>query len=187
MVRNRLEISLNANARGDGRDFFGSGLGSTCAVSGDFDLRASFRLLEWPLHNGVRVALHLGTNTDIENGGVYIERDSYSDADVENNNPIEVYVFYANEGLVLVENETADISGLFRLRRVGSIVTGYYMSNVGWIELGSSDVGAQNLPFALIVYSHDSVFADSVVKAAFDTVRLAAGTLTGAACPLPTS
>jgi hypothetical protein len=185
MIRNRLEMSLSVAARGDGRDFFGEGLASTCALSGDFDLRASFRLLEWPLHNGVRVALHLGTNTDIENGGVYIERDSYSDADADD--PIEVYVFYSDEGQILVENQTEDMSGLLRLRRVASIVTGYYRSNAEWVELGSSEVGTQNLPFALFVYSHDSVFADSFVKAAFESVRLASGSFSGAACPFPTS
>jgi len=186
MVRNRLEISLGPNARSDG-DFFGHGLAGTCQLKGDFDLRASFRLLDWPQHNGVRVSLYLGSTADIENEGIYIERDSYSEADVEGGDPFDLYVFYADEGQILVEHPTADLSGRLRFRRVGSIVTGYIWSDPDWIELGSSDVGTQNLPFALFVMSHDSVFADSYVRVAFETVRLAAGSLTGAACPIPTS
>ena len=71
MVRNRLEISLGPNARSDG-DFFGHGLAGTCQLNGDFDLRVSFRLLDWPPHNGVRVSLYLGSMADIENEGIYL-------------------------------------------------------------------------------------------------------------------
>lgn len=186
MVRNRLEISLNADAQGDGENFFGRGLFSACAVSGDFDLRTTFRLVDWPLHNGVRAALYLGTIGEIKNRGVYLERDSYSEAEAEGN-PIELYVFYADEGATFQEHETEQVSGNLRLGRVGSVVTGYYLSNAQWIELGSSNVGTQDLRFALFVYSHDSVFSDSDVRVAFDTVRLAAGSFTGAACPFVTS
>jgi len=181
MVRNRLEISLGPNARSDG-NFFGHGLAGTCRLSGDFDLRVSFRLLDWPARNGVRVSLYLGSLADIKNEGIYLERDNYDD---EVGNPLEVYVYYADEGLTYVEHPTADMSGRFRLRRDGSIVTGYIWSDHEWIELGSSDAGRQNLPFALFVYSHDSEFADSNVRIAFESVRLEAGSLTGAACPFP--
>ncbi len=189
MVRNRLEVSLAADAAGDGEDFFASGLGSTCAVSGDFDLRATYTLLEWPLHNGTRVALHVGTLEGIPTDrGVFVERDSFSEAD-DPENPREVYVFFADRGAIAIDHETAHMSGRLRLQRVGSIVTGYNWSTAHsrWVELESSDVGTQDLRFALIVYSHDSVFTDLDVKVALDTVRLAEGTLTGAACPLPTT
>ena len=184
-VRNRLEISLHNDAQGDGQDFFGSGLSSSCALEGDFDLRATFRLLDWPEHNGTRVTLFLGSMAELENTGVYLERDSYSEADADN--PLELYVFYADEGQILVEHETADMSGHFRLRRVGSSVTGYYRSAGDWVEIGSSEVGTQSLRFAVLAYSHDSVFADSDVRVAFDAVRVATGSLTGATCPFPTS
>jgi hypothetical protein len=182
MVRNRLEISLDAGAQSDS-DFFGSGLVSTCELGGNFDLRVTFRLLNWPAHNGVRVALYLGAPAGIENEGVYLERDSYSEADVVGGDPFDLYVFYAGEGLTYVEQPTADMSGRFRVQRIGSVVTGYYWSDPDWIALGSSNVETQDLPFALIAYSHDSVFADTDVRAAFDTVRLATGSFTGAACP----
>jgi hypothetical protein len=182
-VRDRVEISVDAAASGDGPDFFGRGLYSTCEVSGDFDLRASFQLLAWPQGNGVRVALHLGTLAGIRNRGVYLERDSYGEAE---DGPLEVYVYYADEGQTLIEHETTDQSGFFRLVRVGSNLTGYYLSDSGWTELGSSDVGTENQRFALFVYSHDSVFADSDVKAAFNGVRVASGTLTGDRCPFTT-
>ena len=185
-VRNRVEVSLPNDAQGDGQDIFGSGLSSSCAVAWDFDLRASFRLLDWPEHNGTRVALFLGSMTDIENdSGVFLERDSYSEADADI--PLELYVFYADQGQIFVEHETADTTGHLRFQRVGSIVTGYYRSAGNWVEIGSSDAGTHELRFAVLAYSHDSVFADSDVRAAFDAVRVATGSLTGPTCPFPTS
>jgi hypothetical protein len=184
-VRNRLEISLEPDASGDGVDFFVRGVLSACEISGDFDLRASFQLLDWPAQNGGRVSLYLGGLQDVRNRGVYMERDSYSEAEVDPGLPSEVYVFYADRGQTFLEHETADTQGRLRVQRVGSIVTGYYLSNSQWVELGSTDLGTEDLQFGVFALSHDSVFADSFVRVAFDTVRLAAGTVTGAACSSP--
>jgi hypothetical protein len=185
-VRNRLEVSLDVDAQGDGVDYFARGHLSACALSGDFDLRASFQLLDWPVQNGGRATLYLGSIADIRNRGVYVERDSYSQAEVEPGVPSEVYVFFADRGQTFVEHETEDTDGRFRLQRVGPIVTGYYLTNSQWVELGTADVGTEDMQFGLYVYSHDSVFADLFVRVAFDTVRLAAGSLIGAACsPAP--
>jgi len=185
MVRNRLEITLEAVAAGSGQDFFGSGLFSTCALKGDFDLRASYRLLDWPEHNGTRVALFLGSMADLPtDNGIFIERDSYSEADADV--PFDLYVFFAEQGVQLIEHETDHQSGLLRLRRVGPVVTGYYKSDSDWVEMGSTNLGTQSLRFAVVTYSHDSVFADANVRASFEGVRLAAGSFTGATCPVST-
>jgi len=186
MVRNRLEITLDADAAGSGQDFFGSGLFSTCALKGDFDLRASYRLLDWPEHNGTRVALYLGSMSDLPtDNGIFIERDSYSEADADV--PFDLYVFFAEQGVQLIEHETDHQSGLLRLRRVGSVVTGYYRLDSDWVEMGSTNLGTQSLRFAVVAYSHDSVFADAKVRASFDGVRLASGAFTGTTCPFATT
>ena len=186
MVRNRLEITLDADAAGIGQDFFGSGLFSTCALKGDFDLRASYRLLDWPEHNGTRVALFLGSMADLPtDDGIFIERDSYSEADTDV--PFDLYVFFAEQGVQLIEHETDHQSGLLRLRRVGPVVTGYYRLGSDWVEMGSTNLGTESLRFAVVTYSHDSVFADANVRASFDGVRLASGSFTGSTCPFSTS
>jgi len=180
MVRERLEVSLAANARNAGRDFFAAGLSSTCTVSGDFDLRVSYRLLDWSTGNGVRTALYLGTPADVVvDKGVFVERDSYSLAD---GGPREVYVFFGGED-ILQEVDTTHTGGQLRLARVGSRVTGYYGQGTQWVALSSINVGTKALPFAILAYSHNSVFADTFVRVAFDDVVLVAGSFAGTTCP----
>ena len=185
MVRNRVEISLAANSKGAGADFFSRGLASTCVLSGNFDLRVSYRLLNWPNGNGVRTALYLGDPTKIsdESQGMFIERDSYSVAD---GGPREVYVFFAG-GDIVQEIDTAHTSGQLRVTRNGSRVNGYYRQGTSWVSLMSIDLGTQqDVQFMVLLYSHDSVFADMRASAAFDNVSVVTGVLKGAACPYAT-
>jgi len=182
MLRNRAEITLAADAEGTGADFFSRGLTSTCVVSGNFDLRVSYRLLNWPNGNGVRAALFLGdpAQIDDETQGLFIERDSYSTAD---GGPREVYVFFAG-GDIVQEVDAAHTLGQLRVVRDGSIVTGYYRHGASWVSLSSIDLGTpEDLQFTILLYSHDSVFADMRASAAFDNFNVVTGALKGEACP----
>ena len=141
MLRNRAEITLAADAEGTGADFFSRGLTSTCVVSGNFDLRVSYRLLNWPNGNGVRAALFLG-------------------------------------------DDAAHTLGQLRVVGDGSIVTGYYRHGASWVSLSSIDLGTpEDLQFTILLYSHDSVFADRRASAAFDNFNVVTGALKGEACP----
>jgi len=186
MVRNRLEITLDEAAGSGGDDFFASGLFSTCALKGDFDIRASYRLLVWPSQNGTRVALFLGSLAELgSDAGIYVERDSFSPADAA---PApEEYIFFGDNGQTYSEQETDHTAGTLRLRRIGPTVTGYYRSGSTWIELGTSVVGTQSLRFGVVAYSHDTVFASHDVIVAFESVRVTSGTFAGNTCPLLTS
>jgi hypothetical protein len=109
-------------------------------------------LLDWPEHNGTRVALFLGSMADLPtDNGIFVERDSYSEADAAV--PFDLYVFFAEQGVQLIEHETDHQSGLLRLRRVGPVVTGYYRSDSDWVEMGSTNLGTQSLRFAVVTYS----------------------------------
>jgi len=181
-LHNQAEFAIGGSAQGAGADFFARGLASTCVVSGDFDLRVSYRLLDWPSGNGVRMALYLGdpTRIDDESQGIFVERDSYGAAD---GGPREVYVFFAGADIVQ-EVDTSDTAGRLRVTREGSTVTGYYRTGTSWERLSSIDLGTQqDFRFSILLYSHDSVFADMPVSAAFDNAIVVKGSFKGAFCP----
>ena len=155
----RLEIDFAANASGS---FFRGGTASACALSGDFDLQVDYDLLVWPSGNGVRVGLllsSLGTMSRIDDN-------SYS----------------VNFGFVITVVPTTDLTGKFRITRVGSTFTGFYYSGGVWVSAGSGSAVLPNLmAMYLSSWSHDGYFGGQAAKVAFDNLILNSGTLV---CPL---
>ena len=143
------------------------GLLSKCSVSGDFDVRVDFRLLNWPPDNRhtVRLAAQDLSPQSIGHLGIY--RNSYGD---------ENYEFRA-DGVIGVS--VVATAGTMRLTRVGSTVRGFYTDGAGLLQLGSTTATTNNTDF-LLDFSSPESFAPGNIHIAFDNFRVNSGTVV---CP----
>ena len=173
----RLEIVLPADSRGTTSDVFGVSYDSVCRLRGDFDIRVSYALLEFPALNGVRVGL--GVHEPGQFSQV-VERTSFSQHDALP--PGEVYL--TDFGGV-IEVPTTDTSGRLRLVRKGKTLTGYYFDAISgdWQSISSVTYTANEVHFAIAAWSHDLFFDDKRVRVAFDQVVIRRGVLLGACLP----
>jgi hypothetical protein len=118
------------------------GYRSTAVYSGDFDLRISFSLLEWPSQNGVRVGLAT-LSDDLPLSFWNMERVSGGASEQFG----DVYLTDYNTSLgVLVS--TADTSGALRVARTGSTISAWYAANGAWQLIRSEVVSAGALHFS---------------------------------------
>jgi len=110
-----------------------------CRVHGDFDVQVDFALLNWPAQNfhTVRLAADSLPQGPIGLDGVY--RNSYND---------ENYQFRSIDGLV-VNISRNDIAGTLRLRRVGTMIQGYFWDGSQFVLLGSSPTTTDDTGFVI--------------------------------------
>lgn len=153
----RLEISVGPGAGG-------AGIVSRCSVSGNFDVRVDYTLLDWPANNshGLRLLA-----PDL--GAASIER--RSDA-------AESYTFVA--GGSANQTPTSDSTGSLRLTRAGSTLSGYYRAGSSWVPVGSGPVPTGNTGINLDLGTNDP--NAPAVKAAFDNFVVTQGAVV---CPSP--
>jgi hypothetical protein len=104
---------------------FGARLVSLFRLRGDFDIQVDFSLPQWPLYNGVRMAIAL---TDLYYDDYGVERSSLSASE-----PLGAQEVYVADFGPYVLVPTQDLSGKLRLVRSGSIQTGYYYGGGGWV------------------------------------------------------
>ena len=177
----RLEIVIPSDSTESPVSLFGGfsvSYLSVCRLQGDFDIRVSYALLEFPALNGVRVGL------GVEERGQFsraVERTSFSQHDALP--PGEVYL--TDFGGV-TQVPTTDTRGRLRLVREGNTLTGYYFdANSGdWQSISSATYTTNEVHFAIAAWSQSSYFDDKRVKVAFDQVVIEQGVLVGACLPL---
>lgn len=177
----RLEIVLPADSMESPVSLFGFSVSyrSVCRVQGDFDIRVSYALLEFPALNGVRVGLGVAESGRFLRA---VERTSLSQHDFLS--PGEVYLTDFGS---ITQLPTTDTQGKLRLVREGHTLTGYYFdANSGdWQSISSAMFTTNEVHFSISAWSHDSVFDDKRVKVAFDQVVIEQGALSGACLPRP--
>lgn len=148
---------------------FGARVTSVFLLQGDFDIQIDFSLLQWPLHNGVRLAIAMTGHLYDDYG---VERSSLSSS--EPLGPGEVYVADFTGGpIVLVP--TQDTTGSLRLVRVGATQTGYYLASGSWIPILTGPATTGELAIQLHAWSHDYAFQHQLVLAAFDDFTVMSG------------
>ena len=178
----RLEIELPADSIESPVSLFGGfsvSYLSVCRLQGDFDIRVSYAVLEFPALNGVRVGL------GVEERGQFsraVERTSFSQHDALP--PGEVYL--TDFGGV-TQVPTTDTQGKLRLTRQGNMLTGYFFDdNSGdWQSISSAAYTTNDVLFSIAAWSQSSYFDDKRVKVAFDQVVIERGALSGACLPRP--
>jgi hypothetical protein len=170
-VNEQLEINFPTTAAGS---TFSAGYGSTCRLTGDFDLRANFAVPVYPTGNGVRVGLIVDPAMQTNAwGNTSATVEIYSDL------PKTTYATdFRNYQSTLDTIPTTNKKGLLRLTRSGSVLTGFYWdaANMAWVTLNETpSFTADPVYFMVTAWSHDGFFAGKEVKVTFDNVVLTQG------------
>jgi Bacterial transcriptional activator domain len=144
---------------------------TNCYLTGNFDARVGFRLLDWPKDDGVLVGF-----------GVYFAplHEAYWSINRQGGSQpglSEGYWFwYGNRGEWA---PSADLNGALRLTRENGVLDAYYRHGRGWAMLGS---GLAPGPTSLILSfgSHPDQFGYAAAGAAYDNFQ---ATATSLRCP----
>lgn len=171
----RLEILLPASSAESGGGGFSGNYLSVCRLRGDFDIRVTYALLNFPAFNGVRVGLVVSESGQVSSAAV--ERTSFSQHDALS--PGEAYLTDFG-GVTRVS--TTDKRGRLRLMRTGNTLTGYYFDHnfKEWKSISSASYTINDVYFSIAAWSHDAYFDDKEVRVAFDSVIINQGRLIGA-------
>jgi hypothetical protein len=160
-----LTVSVSGSATND----FNAGLGTRCKAHGDFDAQLSFNLAQWPATNGVWVSL----NTE-GTGGFNTYRVSWH---FQGGEEYGTYLPPNGTTLPATGNE-----GVLRLTREGSIWTGYYASELGWVQIYSGGGPTYDIAFNPSVFNSSGVlpFGGQATTVEFRKFRVAADSIV---CP----
>lgn len=107
-------------------------------LHGDFTIETDFALLTWPAGNAVRI----GINFLSPSQGA-IERTSMGWSMAES------YIF---DGVGHGQQGTTDVSGRLRLSRAGTTLTGSYLHDGAWVQVGSGTVTTADAVIGLIAW-----------------------------------
>ena len=155
----QLEITIPSESSGG---VFMAGYESKYFLKGDFDIQVDYKLITWPLKNGVRIGLAAKDNTV----NYAIERDSWSlrESHITGDHYVTDFV-----GSIKFVN-TTDKTGKLRLVRKEATIYGYYFDSLSnrWVLVSTSPASVNNTTFWIAAWSHDYAFADTTVKMAFD-------------------
>jgi hypothetical protein len=156
VIGGRLLLTVGADAQpAAGDNYIASGIASRCKVSGNYDLRVDYRLLEWPRANGVD--LIFGTDYQRNIGRLSTPADAY-------------YAYPGGTSL-----STSDTSGRLRLVRSGDLIHGSYLHAGQWIPFWEAPVTRADSLVQLSVYADPATFAHEEVTVAFDNFRVVRG------------
>ena len=150
-----LELSIAADGAPTDGSPIGLHVAVNCVLSGDFDVRADYRLLDWPVGDGVNA----GINAFFTNGSINRTTDSGG----------ETYNAFLDPAFASVP--TSDRSGTLRLVRSGSTMTSYYRSGTTWVQLASAPAQVTPAIVALQFKSFGN-FGHQAARVAFDNFRL---------------
>jgi hypothetical protein len=158
-------FSIAAHATFDPQ-FHGNGtnIGTKCKVSGPFDVRVDFSLLQWPPANGATISLtaYKTGPVDTINRGTTTQYDGYGSW------PTRPFVPAPRGGLPL-----ADTSGRLRMSRSDGWVRNYIWHHGGWKELGKAPLPGE-VWLGLSIGTSADAWQQHDVSAAFDNFVLKA-------------
>jgi hypothetical protein len=159
----QLELGMPAGSKPDpGQTWISANLQTRCRIKGDFDMQVDFRLLEWPPTNGVHVDFVVAD-----------ER-----AMVRLNTGREEIVAWFPPWVSSIADD--GMTGSYRVRRRGSWVFGYALTQGGWYEVARGRFFEPDAYARLQVGVDSTEFARQPVLVAFDNFRISSGRLV---CP----
>ena len=136
-----------------------AGVASRCALHGDFDVQVDYRLLYWPLANGVH--LNFGTGWPQAVGRQNLGGDT-------------VFAWFPPS---VVNDPLDDLSGSLRLVQSGGFITGFVRHDGNWVRLLDAPSSHTEATVQLSISSLASDFGHERVKVAFDNFRINSGRL----------
>jgi TolB protein len=139
--------------------------GTQCRLAGDFDVQADYRLIEWPVANGVQAAL--SSFAGPSNVAFMTIRESQAWG--------EQYSAWIPQDFTSVA--TGDSGGTLRLERQGDTAVSSYWSGVNWISLASGPTATDPATISLGASSFMNRFTHQEVKMVWDNFRINSGTI----------
>jgi hypothetical protein len=140
--------------------------GTTCRVTGDFDVQADYRLLEWPAASGVQAMLNAFDSAS----GFFAIRESQTFG--------EQYTSWIPQSSI--SQPTADLAGTLRLQREGATAVVSYLAGPSWVPVASGPTTTNPASITLGASSNMNRFVHQEVKVAWDNFRINSGTIS---CP----
>lgn len=154
-----VDLFFPANTRGDlqQQNLIAVKVTSRCHLAADFDLRVDYVLATWPVRNGVRFGLAAGP-----------------DSVARTSDPVGTdYNTYAtNFSGTIVQLATSDMIGHLRLARVGTTVTGFYLSQGAWVSIASAAAPAGTPTFSLQAWTDGYTFSGRDVRVNLKNVTM---------------
>jgi Tol biopolymer transport system component len=170
-----LEFAFAANTVADPNSGFAAvQMVSRCQLLGDFDFQVDFRLLDWPVANGVNFALGAESLNTV--GAMSLSRLS------DGGERYGAFTRLADGSESFAGLTTSDQQGTLRVVRSGPIGTVYMLSAGSWVPILSTTAPSGELQITLTAATQDSVFGHQPVRAAFDNFQLSSGTFDSATC-----
>jgi len=163
----RVEIDLASSAGNGPNGIFGGGYSSNAIFEGDLDVSIKFRLLNWPLSNGVRIGLGFTPATNSSQFWT-VERVSLGRGESVG----DVYLTDFNHNLGRFDAAGNSLEGQLRLMRTGTTVSAFYLDAGNWQSLRTDTITDAPIKFGFSAWSHDQYFDDKAVKVAFDDVHV---------------
>ncbi len=190
----QLKIGINAASTGS---MFGAGVNSNFQLKGDFEIVVDYSFTKWPDSNGVRMGLcYFGESA----AHGMIMRISPDKNDTTNPQGYDSTNFIDGSYNNVSMSPTTATSGRFKLKRVGSVMAGYYFQDNAWVLRGSHDYSVTNaLPDWLVInlsaWSHTALqqpdgtyvypFAGQDVEVAFDNLQITYDKIEYYSSPVP--
>lgn len=169
MIGERLVVTIPANSTGG---TIGAGRTSKCKLRGDFDLQVTYEVLDYPPSNGVKIGIRAEDLGSVERVSLGDPRYDFP------NSPREVYLTNFLDGIQGFA-ETHDSTAVLRLKREGTMVSGYVSRDGTWqlVHTGAATT-AVDVPVTILAWSEDSAFSHREVRIAFSSFKISQGQFT---------
>ena len=177
VTKNNQRFEINIPANSSSKDVIAAGMMSLYQLKGNFDVQVEYKLLNWPLHNGIRIALIAhGVINSTEDPNRSVERASFGS---KMDQPYEVYLtnFHDNSTTTTTTKITTDMSGKLRITRSGFILTSYYYKSGNWIPMHSVHEDPKDVNIALLATTTEHTFSHQDIKIVFDNFVINKGFL----------
>jgi len=160
ITNNRLEVTVAGSGYSN---FNGGGI----TLTGDFDMKVDFTLINWPENNGTQ--LSIGTLTQSPSNLFQMAR--------ANGNDREQYFSlilgnYVEKGVI---GPTS--SGTLRMVRTGIKMEGFYWDGAAWQSVGSASNASlgQVIGVSLSIGPYGGTYSGTSAKAGFSNIRIETG------------
>ena len=171
-ANDELEVSIPSTAPLDpALGFISIAVNSQCTLAGAYDVQVDYRLLQWPDPVGVNVGFATNTSDFAFNYGMFVF-DPGGGTGLSTGFP-------GGPGSNTFIPSVPPI-GTLRLKRDGSTITAYRLTDTGWSAIQSTDGTTANQEVSLDVFSNAAPGTNGDVKIAYDNLRVSSGTFS---CP----
>jgi len=170
----RLEFLIGPGATPDSQSGLWQRYAEPCVMTGDFDARVDYQLLEWPADDGVQVAL-------VAMFSAPPTEQLWTAARGGSVGPGSFEEYTSTVGASFMTKRVVDLSGTLRLTRTNGRLSAYYLGRRGWVKLASA-TERRFATLVLLVASDATEFGGHPARVGFDNFH---ATAADSFCPGP--